>query len=246
MVPANQAPFVSGEAAGSKVVVAQRRAEFLRGLDARLHRQQHARGKNRVQERARVPGEDVSIAGVTTVEIRVVGVEAGGAHRRRLPDEQGSGRRLVQEVVEGGLRRGPRVRVVDLLRHDGADADDRVADGDEPEPPAVRSGHHADVAGAPPLAARNANVLAVDGNVPEQRILAPFTEALGKKSDTSRSVDDGSGANRRLEAVRACVSQRDSVWRRMTACFARCPCSTCAPHRAAWSSSTWSNRARGT
>ena len=68
-VPADQSPFVLRETAGAQVAVAQPAADDLRRLDARLHCQQHARGENRIQERARVSGQDKSIAGMPGVEI---------------------------------------------------------------------------------------------------------------------------------------------------------------------------------
>ena len=120
-------------------------------------------------------------------------------------------RRLGQEVRQRFLGRRLRRAPVDRLRYHDADAHGRRVDRDEPEPALVGAGDHLNVAAAPPVAPGDAVVLAVNGDVLQDRISVALAETPGQESRASGRVDDRAHGDARLTLVRVDIGQGDAV-----------------------------------
>src|SRR4029077_12475205 len=66
-------PFrIRGERPLRKIIALQRAMQLIRGFDSRLHRDRYAGGEDRIEKRARVAGQDPSIARIFRRAVREV------------------------------------------------------------------------------------------------------------------------------------------------------------------------------
>src|SRR5262245_66630742 len=98
---------------------------------------------------------------------------------------------------------------MDDLGNDGADADDGVREGDEPETAHVRPREHANVPGAPAGGPGNALELRVNGDVAQKRIVLMAAEALGQHAGAAGGVDNNARAQSGLAGVWLGAAPRD-------------------------------------